>query len=67
MTETGHDPRHFLIRKFLNDLMENYDNQKDENKNDEKEDFNQEIENCCRENLISLLKSSCSSFLFSSF
>jgi hypothetical protein len=52
--------RHFLIRRFLNDLMENDENQKEQphkkRKYDEKEDFNQEIENCCRENLISLLK-----------
>jgi hypothetical protein len=50
------EERHFLIRKFLNDLMEIDENQKEENKNDEKEDFNQEIENCCHENLLSLLK-----------
>jgi hypothetical protein len=50
------EERHFLIRKFLNDLMENYEIQKEENKNDEKEDFNEEIENCCRENLVFLLK-----------
>ncbi len=51
--------RHFLIRRFLNDLMENDDNQREKQKkikNDEREDFTQEIENCCRENLISLLK-----------
>ncbi len=40
----------------LNDLMVNYGNHKEENKNDEKEDFNKEIENCCRENLLYLLK-----------
>jgi ankyrin repeat protein len=53
------DKRHFLIRRFLNDLMENHENQREEqevSKKDEKEDFNKEIENCCRENLISLLK-----------
>jgi ankyrin repeat protein len=50
------EERHFLIRKFLNDLMVNYENHKEKNKNDEKEDFNQEIGNCCRENLQSLLK-----------
>jgi len=53
------DKRHFLIRKFLNDLMENNENQREnqkEIKKNKKEDFNQEIENCCRENLISLLK-----------
>jgi ankyrin repeat protein len=53
------DKRHFLIRKFLNDLMGNYENKKEKQKeknNQEKEDFNQEIENCCRENLLYLLK-----------
>jgi ankyrin repeat protein len=53
------DVRHFLIRRFLNDLMENDKNQTEqqvEKKNYEKEYFNQEIENCCRENLLSLLK-----------
>jgi ankyrin repeat protein len=53
------DERHFLIRKFLNDLIENHENQREqqgENRYEEKEDFNQEIENCCSENLISLLK-----------
>ena len=51
------EERHFLIRKFLNDLMGNYQNQKEENKYDEKEeDFNKEMKNCCRENLLSLLK-----------
>jgi ankyrin repeat protein len=53
------DQRHFLVRKFLNDLMENNDefekvSQKE--RKDEKEDFNKEIENCCCEHLISLLK-----------
>jgi ankyrin repeat protein len=56
--------RHFLIRKFLNDLMGNYENQKEKRKVNIKneifdfffEDFSREIENCCRENLISLLK-----------
>jgi ankyrin repeat protein len=50
------DERHFLIRKFLNDLMENDENQGEHTKDTEKEDFNKEIENCCRENLLSLLK-----------
>jgi ankyrin repeat protein len=53
------DERHFLIRKFLNDLMENdeFGNENQEEvKKFGKEDFNEEIENCCRENLISLLK-----------
>jgi ankyrin repeat protein len=50
--------RYFLIRKFLNDLMENDEYQKVSQKKMkyEKEDFNEEIENFCRENLISLLK-----------
>jgi hypothetical protein len=54
------DERHFLIRRFLNYLMENDENQREQQeenkKEDGKEDFNQEIENCCRENLLSLLK-----------
>jgi hypothetical protein len=58
------EERHFLIRKFLNDLMGNYENQKEKRKVNIKneifdfffEDFSKEIENCCRENLISLLK-----------
>jgi ankyrin repeat protein len=53
------EERHFLIRKFLNDLMGNYENQQEPQKKKrkyEKEDFNKEIENCCRENLLSLLK-----------
>jgi ankyrin repeat protein len=52
------DKIHFLVRKFLNDLMENVHSHKkqEENKNEEKEDFNQEIGNCCEENLIHLLK-----------
>jgi ankyrin repeat protein len=50
------DDRHFLIRKFLNDLIENQKSQREKNKNEENEDFNKEIENCCTENLISLLK-----------
>jgi ankyrin repeat protein len=58
------DKKHFLIRKFLNDLMENgkrmnlfiqREKQK-KRKYEEKEDFKTEIENFCRENLISLLK-----------
>jgi ankyrin repeat protein len=50
--------RYFLIRKFLNDLMENIHTrgEQEDIKNEEKEDFNQEIENCCSENLIFLLK-----------
>ncbi len=53
------DKRHFLIRKFLNDLMENQENPKEQQQKKRKlenDDLNQEIENCCRENLISLLK-----------
>jgi ankyrin repeat protein len=50
------DERHFLIRKFLNDLMENDENQGEHTKDTAEEDFNKEIENCCRENLLSLLK-----------
>jgi ankyrin repeat protein len=53
------DERHFLIRRFLNDLMEKEENQKEqpeEIEKYEKEDFKKEIENCCEENLISLLK-----------
>jgi 23S rRNA (uracil1939-C5)-methyltransferase len=46
--------------KETNDLMENLENQKEQphkkRKYDEKEDFKQEIESCCRENLLSLLK-----------
>jgi ankyrin repeat protein len=50
--------RYFLIRKFLNDLIENDEYQKVSQKKRkyEKEDFNVEITNFCRENLISLLK-----------
>ncbi len=53
------EKRHFLIRKFLNDLMEIDENQQEPQKKKikiEPEDFNPEIENCCRENLVSLLK-----------
>jgi ankyrin repeat protein len=59
------DKRHFLIRKFLNDLMEINENQKEEQKNRKKSfktffdffnSFDIEIENCCRENLVFLLK-----------
>jgi hypothetical protein len=52
--------RHFLVRKFLNDLIENYLNPSEKNERQEtsenKEDFRHEIENCCRENLVFLLK-----------
>jgi predicted transcriptional regulator len=54
------DKRHFLIRKFLNDLIEIDANrqgqQHQEVSKNEKEDFKREIENCCSENLLSLLK-----------
>jgi ankyrin repeat protein len=51
------DGRHFLIRKFLNDFLEKHppQNKIHLNPNDNR-DLNQEIENCCRENLLSLLK-----------
>jgi ankyrin repeat protein len=49
------DKRHFLIRKFLNDLIEKEGFQRKEITN-EKEDFKLEIENCCGENLLFLLK-----------
>jgi hypothetical protein len=52
------DKRHFLIRKFLNDLIENDENrqgqQHQEVSKNEREDFKREIENCCSENLLSL-------------
>jgi ankyrin repeat protein len=59
------EKRHFLIRKFLNDLMAIDENQKVDRKNRKKsfkklfdffKSFDTEIENCCRENLVSLLK-----------
>jgi ankyrin repeat protein len=55
------DKRHFLIRKFLNDLMQNQEYQKERNIWNRVffgffSNFNEEIENCCRENLLSLLK-----------
>ena len=53
------DERHFLIRKFLNDLIESQPDQygKQQQQQQENEnDFKQAIENCCRENLISLLR-----------
>jgi ankyrin repeat protein len=61
LKEILRDQRHFLIRKFLNDFIEKLkfaQEHKEVNKNDEKEkeDFKKEIENCCRENLIFLLK-----------
>jgi hypothetical protein len=60
LKEILREKRHFLIRKFLNDLMENDENQRGKTNGKkrkyENDVFNQEIENCCRENLISLLK-----------
>jgi ankyrin repeat protein len=52
------DKRHFLIRRFLNDLLENVHSQEKQEmlKEDENDVFNEEIVNCCSENLISLLK-----------
>jgi ankyrin repeat protein len=51
------EERHFLIRKFLNDLMVNYENQQEQQKVENKnENFYIEIANCCRENLLCLLK-----------
>jgi ankyrin repeat protein len=48
------EKKHFLIRKFLNDLIENH--QFPQTDSNQKEDLNEEIQNCCGENLISLLK-----------
>jgi ankyrin repeat protein len=56
LKEILRDERHFLIRRFLNDLMENDENQGKHTEANEREDFNKEIENCCEENLLSLLK-----------
>jgi ankyrin repeat protein len=50
------DERHFLIRKFLNDLMEKNEPKETKPKEENKKDFNEEMKNCCRENLFSLLK-----------
>jgi ankyrin repeat protein len=50
------DKRHFLIRKFLNDLIMGISEYQKEQQKEAKEDLKQEIENCCRENLVSLLK-----------
>jgi ankyrin repeat protein/flavodoxin len=52
---------HFLIRRFLNDLMENDEYQKDRKKSKKTlfeffNNFQIEMENCLRENLFSLLK-----------
>jgi ankyrin repeat protein len=49
------EKRHFLIRRFLNDLMEKLQFLQEE-QNQKNEDFTLEIWNCCRENLLSLLK-----------
>jgi hypothetical protein len=50
------EERHFLIRKFLNDLIIGISEYQKEQQKEAKEDLKQEIENCCRENLVSLLK-----------
>jgi ankyrin repeat protein len=51
------EERHFLIRKFLNDLMQNQRKIKHQvDYKNKYEDLNKEIENCCRENLLYLLK-----------
>jgi ankyrin repeat protein len=50
------DERHFLIRKFLNDLIMGISEYQKEQQKEAKEDLKQEIENCCRENLVFLLK-----------
>jgi ankyrin repeat protein len=49
------DQRHFLIRRFLNDIMEKQPQSQKPQQQTSENDFKQEIENCCRENLISLL------------
>jgi hypothetical protein len=50
------EKRHFLIRKFLNDLIIGISEYQKEQQKEAKEDLKQEIENCCRENLVFLLK-----------
>jgi hypothetical protein len=50
------DKRHFLTRKFLNDLIMGISEYQKEQQKEAKEDLKQEIENCCRENLVFLLK-----------
>jgi ankyrin repeat protein len=54
LEEILRDERHFLIRRFLNDLMTRREYPSNQITN--KKDFKEEITNCCRENLISLLK-----------
>jgi len=50
------EQRHFLIRRFLNDLIEKQPQQSHKPQQQTNEnDFKDELENCCRENLISLL------------
>jgi ankyrin repeat protein len=49
------DQRHFLIRRFLNDLLIKNNQTPRENKTSVR-DFQKEIRNCCRENLLALLK-----------
>jgi ankyrin repeat protein len=48
------DQRHFLIRRFLNDLMskKEWPNEKNDKKFEDKKKFG----NCCRENLVFVLK-----------
>jgi hypothetical protein len=48
------EPRYFLVRKFLNDLMEEAKDYPPQKINEN--DFNKEIEICCHENLINLLR-----------
>jgi ankyrin repeat protein len=51
------DKRHFLIRKFLNDLLMNgHLNSRVKETNKNQNDFKQEIKNCYNENLVYLLK-----------
>jgi ankyrin repeat protein len=51
------DKRHFLVRKFLNSLLEtNRVKRRYQGKENDRNDFKHEIENCCRENLKFLLK-----------
>jgi hypothetical protein len=50
------DRRHFLIRKFLNDLLEKKQQQNQIDIIPNNRDYKREIANCCRENLSFLLK-----------
>jgi len=49
------DQRHFLIRRFLNDLLIKNNKYPMANKTSDR-DFQKEIRNCCQENLLALLK-----------